>query len=139
LEEQLHQDREPQLYRSELMTLDIGATIGQCLRWLVESIGGPIQGTVQIFVDNQGTISIASNPLQSGRNLHVHARYFYVRDLVYDDSFVIEKLPTDLQVADIGCTFKGSHTFISLKRFLMDCARILHDANDNPQWELRAP
>jgi hypothetical protein len=77
---------------------------------------------------NQGTISIVSNPLHSGRNVHVHARYFYVRDLVYDNSFVNEKLPTGLHVADIGCTFKGSHTFISLKRFLMNCARIPHDA-----------
>jgi hypothetical protein len=122
---------------SELMALDVGATIGQCLRWLVESIGGPIQGRIQVFVDNQGTISIASNPLQSGRNLHVHARYFYVRDLVYDDRFIIEKIPTELQVADIGCTFKGSSTFVSLKKYLMQCARILHDDNGNPTWEMR--
>jgi hypothetical protein len=123
---------------SELMALDVGATIGQCLRWLVESIGGPIQGLVQIFVDNQGTISIASNPIQSGRNLHVHARYFYVRDLVYDGQFAVEKLPTELQVADIGCTFKGSATFIALKAYLMSCARVVHDDNENPFWETRA-
>ena len=71
------------------------------------------------------------------KNLHVHARYFYVRDLVYDDQFVIEKIPTELQVADIGCTFKGSNTFLSLKTYLMSCARIVHDHNDNPFWEER--
>jgi hypothetical protein len=122
---------------SELMALDIGATIGQCLRWLAESIGAPIQGTVQIFVDNQGAISISSNPVQAGRNLHVHARYFYVRDLVYDDQFKIEKLPTELQVADIGCTFKGNHTFLSLRVYLMTCSRVVHDSNGVPHWELR--
>jgi hypothetical protein len=120
---------------SELMALDVGATIGQCLRWLIESIGGPVQGRIQIFVDNQGTISIASNPIQSGRNLHVHARYFYVRDLVYDDKFIIEHLPTDLQLADIGCTYKGSASFLSLRSHLMSCARIMHDDNDCPVWE----
>jgi hypothetical protein len=122
---------------SELMALDVGATIGQCLRWLIESIGGPVQGLVQIFVDNQGTISISSNPIQSGRNLHVHARYYYVRDLVYDDQFVISHLPTHLQVADIGCTFKGSNTFLSLKTYLINCARIMHDEHGIPFWDVR--
>ena len=47
---------------SELMALDVGATVGQCMRWLGESIGIPIQDSIQVFVDNQGTISISSNP-----------------------------------------------------------------------------
>ena len=122
---------------SELMALDVGATIGQCLRWLIESIGGPVQGRIQIFVDNTGTISIASNPIQPGRNLHVHARYFYVRDLVYDDLFDIVHLPTNLQVADVGCTFKGGNIFLILKAYLMTCARIMHDDNDIPFWDVR--
>ncbi len=122
---------------SELMALDVGATIGQMLRWLVEPIGGPVQGNVQIFVDNAGTISIASNPIQSGRNLHVHARYFYVRDLVYDDQYRIEKIPTELQVADIGCTFKGIKPFLDLRDYLMKCARVVHDSNECPTWETR--
>jgi hypothetical protein len=122
---------------SELMALDVGATIGQMLRWLVESIGGPVQGNIQIFVDNAGTISIASNPIQSGRNLHVHARYFYVRDLVYEDQFRIEKIPTELQVADIGCTFKGVKPFLDLRDCLLMCARVIHDTNENPTWETR--
>ena len=121
---------------SELMALDLGATIGQCVRWLCESIGGPVQGNIQIFVDNQGTISISSNPIQSGRNLHVHARYFYVRDLVYEEQFMIQHLPTELQVADVGCSFKGTPNFLTLKSYLMDCARVRHDDNGIPLWEL---
>jgi hypothetical protein len=120
---------------SELMALDLGATIGQSVRWLIEAVGGPTQGCIQIFVDNNGTISIASNPVQSGRNLHVHARYFYVRDLVYDEQYRIEKIPTELQVADIGCTFKGSGTFLTLRDYLMYCARVKHDTHGNPFWE----
>jgi hypothetical protein len=122
---------------SELMALDVGATIGQMMRWLVESIGGPIQGQVQIFVDNAGTISIACNPIQSGRNLHVHARYFYVRDLVYDNLFCVDKIPTELQIADIGCTFKGVASFLSLRGCLLKCARVAHDNSGNPMWETR--
>jgi hypothetical protein len=94
---------------SELMALDVGATIGEMMRWLIESTRSPLQGR---FVDKQGTISISSNPIQSGRNLHVHARYSYVRDLVYDGLFVIDHLITELQIADIGCTFKGVASFL---------------------------
>ena len=121
---------------SELMALDIGATIGQMVRWLCESIGGPVQNEIQVFVDNQGTISMSSNPIQSGRNLHAHARFFYVRDLVYDEQFVIEKVPTSMQVADVGCSYKGTVNFITLKEYLMGCARIVHDVNGEPIWEV---
>ena len=121
---------------SELFALDIGATTGQCLRWLVQAIGGPVQGTVQVFVDNQGTINISTNPVQSGRNLHVHARYFYVRDLVYDEEYAIVFLPTTMQVADVGCTFKGGTSFRRLRQYLIDTARIQHDEHEMPQWRM---
>jgi hypothetical protein len=58
----------------------------------------------------KGTISIACNPIQR-RNLHVHARYSYV-----DDQYDIVHLPTESQVADVGCTFKGSSSFLLLKK-----------------------
>jgi hypothetical protein len=121
---------------SELFALDIGATVGQCLRWLIQSMGGPIQNRIQVFVDNQGTIDITTNPVQSGRNLHVHARYYYVRDLVFDDQFAVLHLPTHLQVADVGCTFKGGPSFRSLRDFLIETARVIHDEHDNPVWQL---
>ena len=121
---------------SELFALDMGVTNGQCLRYLLEAMDGPIQGNIQVFVDNQGTIDIASNPVQSGRNLHVHARYFYVRDLVYGEEFVIVPLPSHLQIADIGCSYKGSHNFHTLLKYTINTARIIHDVNRNPAWEL---
>ena len=124
---------------SELMALDAGALIGQCLQRMLISIGGCQQDTIQIFVDNQGTISIASNPIQSGRNLHVDARYFYIRDLVYGGEFVIEKIPTELQVADIGCSYKGTDNFATLKPYLMECARVVHDEHNVPHWEMCSP
>ena len=119
------------------MALDVGATNGQCLRWLLQSMGGPIQGTIQIFVDNQGAINISTNPIQSGRNLHVHARYFYVRDLVYDEHYALYHLPTEMQVADVGCTFKGGPSFLKLRDIELGCARVVHDGSDVPRWEIK--
>jgi hypothetical protein len=86
-------------------------------------------------VDNQGTIDISTNPVQSGRNLHVHARYYYVRDLVYDDQFGVYHLPTGLQVADVGCIFKGGPSFRSLRDILVETARVIHDEHEIPGWQ----
>ena len=121
---------------SELYALDMGATNGEGLRYLTEAMDGPQQETIQVFVDNQGTIDITSNPVQSGRNLHVHARYFYVRDLVYAGKLVIVHLPTCMQIADIGCSYKGSHNFSTLRTYIINTARIVHDTNGNPVWDL---
>ena len=121
---------------SELMALDIGATMTQALRWLIQAIGGQVQDRIQIFVDNTSTITIASNPVQQGRNLHIHARYFYVRDLVYGGEVLVLHIPTGEQVADIGCTFKGGPTFLRLRRYLLDSARVVHDEQQIPHWEM---
>ena len=64
-----------------------------------------MQGKIHMFIDNTSTLTIATNPVQPGRNAHVHARYFYVRDLAYGDLAEIIHLSTDLQLADIGCTY----------------------------------
>ena len=107
----------------------------QMVRWLIQAMGGPIQGCISMFVDNQATIKIGSNPVQSGRNLHVHAKYFYVRDLTYDGLCNIMWLRTDLQVADIGCSYKGTANFIRLHELLMNSARVITDGDENV-WEL---
>ncbi len=44
-----------------------------------------MQGRPQLFVANTSTIIIAGNPIQPVRNAHVHARYYYVRDLAWDN------------------------------------------------------
>ena len=95
-----------------------------------------MQGKIQIFIDNTSTLTIATNPVQPGRNAHVHARYFYVRDLAYGNLVEIIHLSTGLQLADIGCTYKGGPTFLYLRKMLIECARIVIDEHGNPCWEM---
>jgi hypothetical protein len=122
---------------SELMALDKGATLSEAMRWLLEALHGPTsedQRDIQIYVDNAGTLHIANNPVQPGRNHHVHAKYYYVRDLVYGGKVSTLKIGTDDQIADVGCTYKGGHSFEKLRDLLMSCARIVHDENNLPVW-----
>ena len=45
-------------------------------------------------------------------------------------------LPTALQLADIGCTYKGGATFLYLRTMLIECARSMFDDNKNPFWDM---
>ena len=121
---------------SELMALDKGATTGRFVRWLLEAMGAKRTKPTKIFVDNQGTIDIAINPVQAGRNKHVHARYFYVRDLVKSGEYVIVHLRTDEQVSDVLCANKGTARFDCLVNLLMDCAMTEIDEHGIPKWSV---
>ena len=112
---------------SELMALDKGATLGQFILWIYERVRGMAHGPICVFVDNQGTIDLTQNPIQPGRNLHVHARYFYVRDLVKAKVYTILHLPSKMQIADVLATFKGGANFRTLYPLIIGCAQIMRN------------
>ena len=119
---------------SELMALDKGATMGMFLRWLTEALGGKVITPVPIFVDNQGAIHLANNPVGPNRNLHIHARYFYVRDLVDGQEYVVHYVSTNDQLADMLCTYKGSDSFMRFFDLASRCAVLKLDKNDVWVW-----
>ena len=92
------------------------------------------------YVDNQATIILSSNPVQPGRNLHIHARYFYVRDLVARQELMVVKIHTNDQLADILVSFKSFETFLRLRTLLLNCAYVVvvpqREANvaDKLEW-----
>ena len=112
---------------SELIALDKGATIGQYIKWMIACIGKHLclQMPVRIFIDNQGAQQLGSNPIAPDRNLHIHARFFYIRDLVEMQEYIIEHLSTHEMVSDILCTFKGSPTFHYLYMLLINVAKVV--------------
>ena len=107
---------------SELIALDKGATIGIYVRWLVECMTGTKYGTMKVFVDNQSTIALSSNPVHPDRNLHFHARFFYIRDLVEGKHYVVLHTPSEDMVSDILCTYKSIANFNKLYAILVGVA-----------------
>ena len=83
-----------------------------------------------------GVAVIATNPVQPGRNAHVHARYYYVRDLAWEDLIELLHCPTALQLADIGCAYKGGLQYHKLRKHLMECARLVRDDHNVFVWEM---
>jgi hypothetical protein len=125
---------------SELMALDLGATLGQYIKWLCELFRIHPITPLPTYVDNQATIILSSNPVQPGRNLHIHARYFYVRDLVARQELMVVKIHTNDQLADILVSFKSFETFLRLRTLLLNCAYVVvvpqREANvaDKLEW-----
>ena len=118
------------------MALDKGATMGMFLRWLTEAMGGKVITPVPIFVDNQGAISLANNPVGPNRNLHIHARYFYVRDLVEGHEYVIHYVNTKDQLADMLCTYKGSASFMRFFDLASRIAILVKNCHGIWEWKI---
>ena len=106
---------------SELMALDTGATLGQYAKWICIAQGVRPVLPIPIYVDNSSAIDISTNPIQPGRNLHVHARYFYIRDLIVNKDYILVKIGTDDQVSDVLVTFTTFETFARLRTLLLYC------------------
>jgi hypothetical protein len=115
---------------SELMALDLGATLGQFIKHLTIGMGGKVTSPIPVFVDNQASIDLSSNPVASGRNVHMHARYFYMRYMVEEKEYRLIQMPTNEQIADVLCTFKGGATFARLIARILGCAIVTIDDSD---------
>ena len=107
---------------SEIMCLDVSGTLGQYAKWICIAVGIPPIMPIPIFLDSQSSIDIMKNPIQAGRNLHIHARYFYMRDHVVDQEYALVKIATEDQISDVLVTFKDFPTFHRLRYLLLHCA-----------------
>ena len=103
---------------SELMALDALVRQVQHFRWLLASLHMPVNGPSIINMDSSSAIGMAENPIQNRRNRHIHARYFYVRDLINEGIVQLNKVSTDDNRADLLATYKDLATF---KRLLHLC------------------
>jgi hypothetical protein len=103
---------------SELMALDALVRQVQHFRWLLASLHLPVNGPSIINMDSSSALGMAENPIQNRRNRHIHARYFYVRDLINEGIVQLNKVGTDDNRADLLATYKDLATF---KRLLHLC------------------
>ena len=71
-----------------------------------------------INMDSSSALSMAENPIQNRRNRHIHARFFYVRDLINEGIVSLNKVDTENNRADLLATYKDAGTY---KRLLGIC------------------
>ena len=72
----------------------------------------------KVFVDNDGEISLANNPLSSARTKHIDVRFHLIRELTRSKTISVEYVPTKKQRAEIltkaltGSIFKEHRDFL---------------------------
>ena len=56
---------------------------------------------VKLYVDNQGAIALAKNPVHHQRSKHIDIRYHYVRQEVQNGSIDLDYIPSSENIADM--------------------------------------
>jgi hypothetical protein len=56
---------------------------------------------IPVYIDNQGSIFIGSNPVQEIRTKHIDIKYHYVRECIAVKKVVLYYVPTEDNTADI--------------------------------------
>ena len=85
------------------------------LSFIIPSIS---ENYIKVFVDNDGAISLANNPLSSARTKHIDVRFHFFRELTRSKTISVEYVPTKEQRADIltkvltGAIFKEHRDFL---------------------------
>ena len=77
-------------------------------------------GTIDLFEDYQGAITIAENPISGGRTKHIDVRYHFIRELVERKVLNIQYTESSNQHADILTKPLGLEAFTRHRSFLMN-------------------
>ena len=73
-----------------------------------------------MFVDNEGAIALANNPLSSARTKHIDVRFHFIRECVRSKTISVKYVPTKEQHADILTKALTGNTFRNHRDFLMN-------------------
>ena len=86
------------------------------LSFIIPSIS---ENCVKVFVDNDGAILLANNPLSSARTKHIDVRFHFIRELTRSKTISAEYVTTKEQREDIltkaltGAIFKEHRHFLT--------------------------
>ena len=87
------------------------------LRGLISEIGFPDKDMV-IFSDSQSAIQLCKNPVFHDRTKHIDVRFYYIRDIVKKGIVKLEKIPSEINLVDMGTKCLPAEKFISCQRIL---------------------
>ena len=87
------------------------------LSFIIPSIS---ENCIKVFVDNNGAISLANNPLNSARTKHIDVRFHFIRELTRSKTMSVEYVPTKEQRADILTKALTGAIFKEYRDFLMN-------------------
>ena len=81
----------------------ISYAVQECnfLSQLYADVTGFQRDTVILYVDNQGAIALAKNPVYHQKSKHIDIKYHFVRSQVENENVKLVYVPSDENVADM--------------------------------------
>ena len=73
---------------------------------------------IPLFGDNQGSIFLASNPVQEKRIKHIDVHYHYIREVLHEKKVELFFVPTEINPADLFTKNLGCIKFLKFHKQL---------------------
>ena len=77
-----------------------------------------IQQEVIIYSDSQSAIHLCKNPIFHERLKHIQIKYHFIREMVLQGAFKLEKVPTEMNLSDMGTKILPISKFSLCKNLL---------------------
>ena len=100
---------------AEYVALAMATQEAKFLRQLLADLVGPPCEVIRMYVDNQGAIALANNPVHHKRSKHIDVKYHFLRLEIQNGNLKLTYVPTENNVADI---FTKPVTRVKLNRLL---------------------
>jgi hypothetical protein len=86
---------------AEYVALTEAAKEAMWIKLLDKNVKKSEEKIMTIYEDNQSTIKLSKNPIQSDKSKHIDVRYHFIREKVEEKKIDVKYIPTTDQVADI--------------------------------------
>lgn len=86
---------------AEYIAITAGVQEAKFLKQLLKDMSIECKAPVNIFVDNQGAIALAKNPIHHQRSKHIDIKYHFIRGEIENKNIILNYIPTEENIADI--------------------------------------
>lgn len=100
---------------SEFVSLCSAFCEGMWLKQLLCELGIKMNGSFEIYEDNQACIAIAQEPREHQRMKHIDIKYCFIRNQIQEEGVQIKYIPTEEQLADIMTKGLDRAKFLNLR------------------------
>lgn len=99
---------------AEYIAMTVAIQEAKFLSQLLADMSCSNKQSVLLFVDNQGAINLAKNPIHHQRSKHIDVKYHFIRSEIMNKFIEVKYVPTNENVADV---FTKPVTGVKMKQF----------------------
>jgi hypothetical protein len=86
---------------AEYMAMSYAIQEANFLQQLLKDMQISNKMSVNLYVDNQGALELAKNPVHHQRSKHIDIRYHYIRSQIQSNIIILHYVPTNDNIADM--------------------------------------